>query len=65
MIAIDVSNEQVFDSDPKIIQQTNFIRNPDSDARATVIFILEKSKGTISEFSSDSLKVISFRVNVI
>ena len=42
MIAINLSKQQVLDSDPRAIQQTNFTANLDRDTR--FYFILEEAK---------------------
>ena len=56
MIAIDLSKKQVFDADPKIMQQINFIGTTDIYTVATVFFFALKEPQEI--ISSNSLKVI-------
>ena len=46
IIAIDLSKQQVFDADPKAIQQINFIGNLEHAGNAT--FIIKKVKETVS-----------------
>ena len=59
MIAIDFSEQQALDADPKAIQQNNFTgnlaRNP--VAYTTMFFIIEEGKGTALEFSPGTVKV--------
>ena len=44
MIAINLSKQQVLDSDPRAIQQTNFTANLDRDGNTRFYFILEEAK---------------------
>ena len=49
MIAIDLSNTQEVDSDPKAIQQINFTANLDRYGIIKCFSLLIKAKGTILE----------------
>ena len=51
LIAIDLSKQQALDADPKTVQQINITGNVDREAGATMLFIIEISKGTILVFS--------------
>ena len=59
MIAIDLSNQQTFDVDPKAIQQINFTgnlaRNP--IANTTIFFIIGEAKETVLDFPQGTVKV--------
>ena len=54
MIGIDLSKQQAFEADPKVIQQTNVTGNLDQAGGATMFFIIEETKETKLDFS-DSL----------
>ena len=58
MIAIDLSKQKALDSDPKVIEQTNFARNIDQVGNTTMFFIIEKAKETILNFTRSSERVI-------
>ena len=53
MIAIDLSQQQAFDTAPKAIQQINFTGNltQEGNADTTMFFTMEESKETTSDFS--------------
>ena len=55
MIAIDLSKQQAFDADPKTMEQINFAAN--LQQQATIFFIVEEAKETISDFSQGTVKV--------
>ena len=57
MIAIDLSKQQVFDVDPKAIQQINFTANLDRPGNKTTFFIIEAAKETVLDFSQGTVKV--------
>ena len=57
MIVIDLSKQQVLDSDPKIIQQSNFAGNLDRGGQTTIFFIVEEAKETILDFSEGTATV--------
>ena len=57
-IAIDLSKQQVFDSDPRAIQQINFAANFDRTRNTTMLFTVEEAKETILDFSQGTVKVL-------
>ena len=58
MIAIDLSKQQVLDTDPKAIQQINFTVNLNQQGNTAMFFIIEESKETILDFSQSNVKVL-------
>ena len=58
IIAIDLSKQQVFDADPRAIQQINFTANLDRDGNTTMFFIIEEAKETVLDFSQETVKVL-------
>ena len=58
MIAIDLSKQQVFDADPRAIQQINFTANLDRAGNTTMFFIIEEAKETVLDFSQGTVKVL-------
>ena len=58
MIAIDLSNQQALDADPRAIQQINFTANLDRDGNTTMFFITEEAKETVLDFSRGTVKVL-------
>ena len=58
MIAIDLSKQEVFDTDLKAIQQINFTTNLDRAENTRFYFILEEGKETVFEFSQGTVKVL-------
>ena len=50
MIAIDLSKQQVLDSDPRAIQQIIFAANLDAN-NTSIFFFLEEAKETVLDFS--------------
>ena len=57
IIGVDLSRQQVFDSDPRAIQQINFTGNLDRDGNTTIFFVLEKAKETVLDFSQGTVRV--------
>ena len=57
MIATDSSKQEALDADPKAIQQINFPRNLEQLVGATISFIIEEAKKTVSDFSQGNVKV--------
>ena len=55
MIAIDLIKQQALDADPKAIQQISFTGN--LEAQATIFFIIEEPKETVSGFSQGNVEV--------
>ena len=58
MIAIDLSNQQALDADPRAIQQINFTANLDRAGNTTMFFIIEEAKETVLDFSQETVKVL-------
>ena len=58
MIAVDLSQQQTLDADPRAIQQINFTANLDRAGDTRVYFILEEVKETILGFSQGTVKVL-------
>ena len=58
MIAVDLSEQQALDADPRAIQQINFTANLDRAGNTRVYFILEEAKETILDFSQGTVKVL-------
>ena len=58
MIEVDLRKQQVLDSNPKGIQQINFIANLDRTGNTKFYFILEEAKETVLEFSEATVKVL-------
>ena len=58
MIAIDLSKQQALDADPKAIQKINFTANLDRDEDTTMLFIIDKVKEAILDFSKGADKVL-------
>ena len=58
MIAIDLSKQQVLDTNPRKIQQINFTANLDRGGNTRFHFILEEVKETIFEFFQGTVYVL-------
>ena len=58
MIAIDLSKQQVFNADPRAIEQINFTANLDRDGNTTMFFIIEEAKETVLDFPQGTVKVL-------
>ena len=58
MIAIDLSKQQVFDADPRAIQQISFTANLGRDGNTTMFFIIKEAKETVLDFSQGIVKVL-------
>ena len=58
MIAIDINKQQALDTDPRAIQQINFIANLDRTGNTTMFFIIEEAKETVLDFSQGTIKVL-------
>ena len=61
MIAIDLSEQQALDADPRAIQQMGFIANLDKDENITVSFIIEEAKETVLDFPQEIVKVLKMQ----
>ena len=51
MIAVDLSEQQALDADPKAIQQSNFTGILSGNNNRFMFFSIEEAKGTILDFS--------------
>ena len=58
MIAVDLSKQQVLDTDSKEIKQISSTGNIDLDGHTTMFFIIEEAKETILDFSQGTLRVL-------
>ena len=57
MITIDLSKQQALNTDPKAIQQINFIENLDRAGDTEIVFITEEAKEIILGFLQATVKV--------
>ena len=55
MIAIDLSKQQVVDTDPRVLQQINFTANLDRAGNTTLFFIIDETKETVLDFSQGTV----------
>ena len=58
VVACDLSKQSVLDSDPRAVQEIEFIYKLDNGTNSQILRILEKEKQTILEFSKDTVKVL-------
>ena len=58
IIAIDLSEQQDLDADPKATQQINFARNLNRSENTAMFFIIEEAKETMLDFSKETVKVL-------
>ena len=58
MIAVDLSEQQALDADPKAIHQINFTANLDRNGYTRFCFILKEAKETVFKFSQGTVKVL-------
>ena len=58
MIAIDLSKQQAFDADPKVMQQINFTENLGGNNNRLIFFIIEEVKETILNVLQGTVKVL-------
>ena len=58
MIAEDLSKQQVFDVDPRAVQQINFTANLYRDGNTAIFFIIEEAKETVLDFSRGTVNVL-------
>ena len=58
MIAIDLRKQQALETDPKAIQQINFIGNLDSENNKSMFFITEELKEAILDFWLGTVRVL-------
>ena len=58
LIAIDLSRKEALDTDPRAILQVNFTENLDRAEGAWMVFILEKVKKGILDFSQGTVRLL-------
>ena len=58
LIAIDLSKQQKLDTNPKARHQIKFTGNLDRAEGATMFFITEEAKQTVSDFSKRTFKLL-------
>ena len=58
MIAVDLSEQQALNADPREIQQINFTANSDRTGDTRIYFILKEAKEAILDFSQGIVKVL-------
>ena len=58
LIAMDLSRKEALDTDPRAIQQVNFTENLDRAEGAWMVFILEKVKKGILDFSQGTVRLL-------
>ena len=63
-IAINLNKQQVFDVDPRAIQQIHFRANSDRHGNTTMFFIIEEVKETVLDFSQVTVKVLQ-KLNIL
>ena len=64
MIAIDLSNQQALDADPRAIQQINFTANLDRAGNTTMFFFIEETKETVLDFPQEIVKVLQIQSEI-
>ena len=55
-LIIDLSKQQVFDANPRAIQQNNFPANLDRRGNTAIFFIIEEALEPVLDLSQESLK---------
>ena len=55
---MDLSKKQALDADPKAMQQIDFTGN--LEEQSTMLFIIERVKETVLDFSKGTVKVLWF-----
>ena len=55
-IAVDLSKQSVLESDPRAIQQIEFIYRLDNNINSQILTVLQKEKETVLEFSKGIVK---------
>ena len=58
MIAIDLSEQQALDADPRAIQQINFTANLDRAGNTAIFFIIEEARETVLDVSQGTVKIL-------
>ena len=56
--AIDLSKQEILDTEPKAKQQTNFIGNLTRAEGARIYFITEEAKKKVLDFSNQAAKIL-------
>ena len=65
LIGIDLSKQQKLDADPKAIEQSIFTGSLDRVVGSAMLFIIDKAKETVPDFSKGAVKVLSLYFNII
>ena len=65
MIAVNLSNQQALDADPKAIQQINVTSNLDRTGNTRFYFILNEARETVFEFSQGTVKVLWMQFHLV
>ena len=58
MIAINLSNQQTLDADPRAVQQINFTENLDRAGNTKMLFVIEEAKETVLDFSQGTANIL-------
>ena len=58
MIAIDLSDQEALDADPRAIQQINFTANIDRAVNTRIYFILEEAKEAVLDFLQGTVRIL-------
>ena len=58
MIALDLSEKQALDVDPKSMQQINFTGNLDETGNRTMFFVIEETKKKLLDFLQGTVRVL-------
>ena len=58
MLALDLSEPQALDADPKSMQQINFTGNLDETGNRKMIFIIEEAKKKLLDFLQGTVRVL-------
>ena len=53
-----LSKQQVFDADPRAIQQISFTANLDRPGNTTIFFIIEEARENVLDFSQGTVKFL-------
>ena len=58
MIAVDLSKQQIIDSDPRVVEQIKLTANLDRAGNTRIYFFLEEANKTKLDFSLGTVKVL-------
>ena len=58
LVCCNLSMQSILDSDPRALQQTEFIFRLDYNVNAQILTVLEKEKKTVLEFIKGTVKVL-------